>query len=77
MFLTKVTLGKVRYVNRFAEVKQCPSGFDSASLLHHLQDRFELIAHLQVVFDRMSGRLNETVVYSDDAIRPLFLIVFG
>ncbi|CCM05888.1 uncharacterized protein FIBRA_08126 [Fibroporia radiculosa] len=29
-----------------------------------------------VVFDRMNGALNETIVYSDDAIRPVFLIVF-
>ncbi|CCM03572.1 uncharacterized protein FIBRA_05708 [Fibroporia radiculosa] len=29
-----------------------------------------------VVFDRMNGTLNETIVYSDDAIRPVFLIVF-
>ncbi|KIM38464.1 hypothetical protein M413DRAFT_51825, partial [Hebeloma cylindrosporum] len=29
-----------------------------------------------VVFDRQNGWLNETVVYSDDAIRPDFLIVF-
>jgi len=30
-----------------------------------------------VVFDRMDGELNETVVYTNDAIRPVFLIVFG
>ncbi|KAF9054279.1 hypothetical protein BJ165DRAFT_1338246, partial [Panaeolus papilionaceus] len=29
-----------------------------------------------VVFDRNNGTLNETIVYSDDAIRPVFLIVF-
>ncbi|TEB30489.1 hypothetical protein FA13DRAFT_1689086 [Coprinellus micaceus] len=29
-----------------------------------------------VVFDRMSGKLNETIVYTDDAIRPAFLIFF-
>ncbi|TEB30488.1 hypothetical protein FA13DRAFT_1733800 [Coprinellus micaceus] len=29
-----------------------------------------------VVFDRYNGKLNETVVYNDDAIRPIFLIVF-
>ncbi|KAF8966954.1 hypothetical protein BDZ97DRAFT_1903612 [Flammula alnicola] len=29
-----------------------------------------------VVFDRQNGALNETIVYSDDAIRPVFLIVF-
>lgn len=30
-----------------------------------------------VVFDRTNGSLNETVVYTNDAIRPVFLIVFG
>ncbi|TFK20442.1 ADP-ribosylation [Coprinopsis marcescibilis] len=29
-----------------------------------------------VEFDRNGGALNETIVYSDDAIRPVFLIVF-
>lgn len=29
-----------------------------------------------VVFDRMNGQLNETIVYENDAIRPVFLIVF-
>ncbi|CCM03573.1 uncharacterized protein FIBRA_05709 [Fibroporia radiculosa] len=29
-----------------------------------------------VVFDRMNGVLNETIVYSDDAIRPVFLLIF-
>jgi len=30
-----------------------------------------------VVFDRRNGKLNETVVYTNDAIRPVFLIIFG
>jgi len=59
MFLTKVVLGNVRRVNKFAEVKKCPAGFQS------------------VEYDRMDGKLNETVVYTNDAIRPVFLIVFG
>ncbi|KDR78415.1 hypothetical protein GALMADRAFT_245586 [Galerina marginata CBS 339.88] len=29
-----------------------------------------------VVFDRQGGALNETIVYTDDAIRPVFLIIF-
>lgn len=29
-----------------------------------------------VVFDRQNGTLNETIVYSDDAIRPVFLLLF-
>ncbi|KAH7890558.1 hypothetical protein F5I97DRAFT_1836435 [Phlebopus sp. FC_14] len=30
-----------------------------------------------VVFDRMNGQLNETVLYQDDAIRPVFLIMLA
>jgi len=30
-----------------------------------------------VVFDRLNGRLNESVVYKDAAIRPVFLIIFA
>jgi len=30
-----------------------------------------------VVFDRNNGSLNETIVYSNDAIRPVFLIMFN
>ncbi|KAF9526066.1 hypothetical protein CPB83DRAFT_770963 [Crepidotus variabilis] len=29
-----------------------------------------------VVFDRNAGALNETIIYSDDAIRPVFMIIF-
>ncbi|KAJ3505088.1 hypothetical protein NLJ89_g7600 [Agrocybe chaxingu] len=29
-----------------------------------------------VVFDRQNGQLNETIIYQDDAIRPVFLITF-
>jgi len=29
-----------------------------------------------VVFDRLGGRLNESVIYHDEAIRPVFLIIF-
>ncbi|KIM75122.1 hypothetical protein PILCRDRAFT_827538 [Piloderma croceum F 1598] len=59
MFLAKVVLGNVRRVDGFAEVKECPAGFQS------------------VEYDRQNGKLNETVVYTNDAIRPVFLIVFG
>ncbi|RXW12753.1 hypothetical protein EST38_g13098 [Candolleomyces aberdarensis] len=60
MLLTKVVLGKVKQVNGWNEVMSCPPGFDS------------------VVFDRKFGthNLNETIVYSNDAIRPVFLIIF-
>jgi len=30
-----------------------------------------------VVFDRLNGRLNESVIYEDAAIRPVFLIIFA
>jgi len=30
-----------------------------------------------VVFDRLNGMLNESVVYEDAAIRPVFLIIFA
>jgi len=30
-----------------------------------------------VVFDKSKGRLNESVVYEDAAIRPVFLIIFA
>ncbi|KAF8802255.1 hypothetical protein BYT27DRAFT_7197347 [Phlegmacium glaucopus] len=29
-----------------------------------------------VVFDRQNGALNETIVYTNDAVRPVFLIIF-
>jgi len=53
-------LGKVRIVSRWKEVMSCPPGFDS------------------VVYQRSVGttNLNETVVYEDDAIQPVFLITF-
>ncbi|KIM75756.1 hypothetical protein PILCRDRAFT_78511 [Piloderma croceum F 1598] len=57
MFLTKVILGNIHDVTRFAEVDSCPSGKQS------------------VYFDRPHG--DEAVVYTNDAIRPVFLIVFG
>jgi len=38
--------------------------------------RLELIIPFQVVFERHNDCLNETIVYSDDAIRPVFLIMF-
>ncbi|RXW13129.1 hypothetical protein EST38_g12724 [Candolleomyces aberdarensis] len=60
LLLTKVVLGNIRTVNGWNEVMSCPPGNDS------------------VVFDRKVGTvsLNETIVYSNDAIRPVFLIMF-
>ena len=34
------------------------------------------LLYSKVVYDRQGGRLNETIIYSDDAIRPVFLIIF-
>ena len=38
--------------------------------------RLKLTIPFQVVFERLNDCLNETIVYSDDAIRPVFLIMF-
>jgi len=35
------------------------------------------VGYDSVVFDKQNGQLNETVVYKDEAIRPIYLIVFG
>ncbi|KAF5318000.1 hypothetical protein D9619_012277 [Psilocybe cf. subviscida] len=32
--------------------------------------------HESVVFDRQNGTLNETVVYTNNAIRPMYVITF-
>jgi len=32
---------------------------------------------MQVVYNRLDGRLNETIVYEDAAIRPVYLIIFA
>ena len=78
MFLTKVILGNVHSVSAFAEVKSLPSGCQSVSLAYIVCGRHGLISWcVQVVFDRMNGQLNETVVYTNEAIRPVFLIIFG
>lgn len=60
LFVTKVVLGKSHRVGKFREVMACPPGANS------------------VTFDNIKGNVNwnETVVYSDDAIRPVFLITF-
>jgi len=48
----------------------------------HMVGQFEAVKSCppgsqSVVFDRMGGALNETVVYTNEAIRPVFLIMFG
>lgn len=56
LIVTKVVLGRIYSVNRFAQVKNCPANYNS------------------VVYDRQNGKLNETIVYEDAAIRPVYLI---
>lgn len=60
MFVNKVVLGKSHEVAKFNEVKSCPPGANS------------------VTFNNKKGDVNwnETVVYSDNAIRPVFMLTF-
>jgi len=78
LLLTKVVLGKVKYVSGWNEVMSCPSGYNSVCfpLFSSLHSEFNLSLYAKVVFDRQNGSLNETIIYSDDAIRPVFLIMF-
>ena len=76
LLLAKVILGRVYHVQGFAQVKDCPAGYDSVSPIGPGWCPFIQYV-LQVVFNRQNGQLNETVVYRDDAIRPVFLIMFG
>jgi len=81
LLLTKVVLGNVRYVSGWMEVMSCPPGYNSVGflLLSGLQVKltFSLrFLYSKVVYDRQGGCLNETIIYSDDAIRPVFLIIF-
>jgi len=77
LLLTKVVLGKVKYVSGWNEVMSCPLGYNSvcAFILFQVTCEDNLIS-LKVVYDRLNGCLNETIIYSDDAIRPVFLIIF-
>ena len=36
-----------------------------------------MFLYSKMVFDRHNGCLNETIIYSDDVIRPVLLIIFG
>jgi hypothetical protein len=80
MLVTKVVLGKSQTVT--AALQSCPSGFDSVSYLNFFTFLHAFLPqptshnpHVQVVFDK-DGPHNETIVYTDDAIRPVFLIMF-
>ena len=80
IIVSTVALGNVRYVNAFNEVRSCPAGFDSVCC--RKKTRFSLpsivtLYIIQVVFDRgVNGSLNETIVYNDSAIRPVYIILF-
>ena len=54
----------------------CPAGFNSVRFWLSSGPKLGFIIAFQVVFERQNDRLNETVVYSDVAIRPGFLIMF-
>ena len=68
-------LGKVYNVNAFGAVSSCPAGYHSVSYEIKWTNFIE-VSGFKVVFNRKNGDLNETIVYSDDAIRPVFLLVF-
>jgi hypothetical protein len=75
--LNKVVLGKVHNVSAFAAVSSCPRGCQSVSVEYILGQAVWSDGVVQVVFDRNNGTLNETIVYTNDAVRPVFLIIFG
>jgi hypothetical protein len=79
MFITKVVLGKVRYVTQFNEVMACPPGYDSVRfrVTYRVGYTNSITSVVQVVFHRYNGKLNETVVYKDQAIKPVFLVCFS
>ena len=68
-------LGKVHNVGAFGAVSSCPAGYHSVSYEINWLDLTEAFRS-KVVFERQNGALNETIVYSDDAIRPVFLLFF-
>ena len=79
MLVAKVVLGKVSTAT--AGIPACPAGFDSVSesIFRCSSTISGLAAHdrclVQVTYDT-NGPHNETIVYTDDAIRPVFLIAF-
>ena len=77
MFLAKVVMGRQYFVSDFAEVKSLPSGYNSVSPAFLSLSPSSNSTVNQVVFDRLNGRLNESVIYEDAAIRPVFLIIFS
>jgi hypothetical protein len=76
MFVAKVVLGNVWNVYQHRAVDSCPVGYDSVRGFHciYITGAYDMP---QVVFDKQNGQLNETVVYHDEAIRPIYLIIFG
>ena len=80
MILTKVVLGKIWDVCAQNRIRPLLAGYDSVcnvSLLGPNRHHSPVYFIKQVVYNPAgSPSSNETVVYTDDAIRPVFLIVF-
>jgi hypothetical protein len=80
VFLARVALGRVYEIDRGTDDSSDPRppGYDSVRYFNFTRSPYqltELPRHIQVVFNKDEGRENETVVYTDDAIRPVFLIL--
>ena len=76
MILTKVVLGQCKPICRSDNVHHWVSvGADHVPMYIACAHRLSVCE--KVIFDRMDDELNETVVYTNDAIRPVCLIVFG
>ena len=65
-------MGKV-YDTSAGFVRSCPNGYDSVSILS-MTDWPEHRPGCPQVVHGANGVNNESIVYSDDAIRPVFLI---
>jgi len=68
-------MGNVYDVSVFGGgVRSCPAGYHSVSYKINWSNLTEA-GGFKVVCDQ-NGAGNQTIVYSDDAIRPVFLLVF-
>jgi hypothetical protein len=78
MILTKVILGKFWDVCTQGHATSAQAGYNSVcgpSLLRSIRSQLYFVK--QVVYNpATSPTANETIVYTDDAIRPVFLIIF-
>jgi hypothetical protein len=80
VFLARVALGRVYEIDHVADDSSDPRppGYDSVryfNFAHHTYQPTQLTCRVQVVFNGDEGLENETVVYTEDAIRPVFLIL--